>query len=72
MKCPYDHKTVCAYLEAKDPINFACNKCPKYTKYVQDSEDPIDGGKTVGCLFIGIAILAAFGMIIFNLIKTLR
>ncbi len=69
MRCPHDERTVCACLEHKDPHNFACKNCPTYKKSVMEKEDPIDGYKTLGCLFVGICLLIIFGLTAYELVK---
>ena len=72
MLCPYDKKTICAFLEAKDPFTFACNKCPKYIKSTKATDDPIEGVKAVGCLFTGALAIMAVLFILYQIIRHLR
>ena len=72
MVCPYDKKTICAFLEAKDPFNFACNKCARYIESTKATDDPIEGVKAVGCLFTGVAIIMAVLFVLYQVIRLLR
>ena len=63
--CPYDPKVICSYVEQSsgDSIIHECCDCPHLAPVPHSAKDPVDGVKTVGCLFVGIALLI-FGLII--------
>lgn len=56
-KCPYNPNVICSYVEqsSRDSVMHECCDCPHYAPSLK--KDPIDGVKTVGCLFIGIVLL---------------
>jgi hypothetical protein len=57
MKCPYNDKVACSYLETEDSaIVYGCDEC-KYKPQTKADDDPADGIKAVGCLLGGVIIL---------------
>lgn len=54
-KCPYSKNVICEYVDSE--TEYQCCDCPHY--FPPRKEEPIDGRKTIGCLIVGIAIMAA-------------
>lgn len=62
--CPYDKKVICQYRESE--IAYECEDCIHYRPHTLVARDPLDGAKTIGCLFVGVIfIIGAIALIAF-------
>ena len=72
---PYDPKVICAYRDPfkENQIVYECDDCPHYAPgKPQEQNDPIEGWKAIGCLFIGIALIIAVLFIAGIIIHSVR